>query len=529
MISQTHENQEKELWSVLAHHKGIGNAYLTILFEKPDEPSRLIDPSIDEIDCEPAYPHPLAKFYRKYGRQILEPGQSVFLPYGASVPVIDDPIVTEEFNRRGIKVPSFALAGARDWYRLRPGRLTVGILTAGGNAPGINTVIDSIVKRHSLLATKAGAKQRGDGSICGVSFWGYRGGYTGLVESDRIPLHVRQTDEASLQPGSMLGIRRGLTPDQLAKQNSIAEREAQVQIAARLACGVSRDQLDILYVIGGNGTITGANALCEQLRVGKIFGRHHFPVRVVAAPKTMDNDVHFTDVTFGFRTTVQNAVDVIQRIHLEAETCGRIAVVELFGASSGFVALHASYASGEVDYVLIPEMIGTTAKEKERAIESATMRMAERFKSRGHALLVVAEGATVRLHTALGQFTHGSQEAKREAFDELVTCFRARLTTRLCKQMPHVFASQPKHLIRSTPADSSDVDLCKQTGKLMVDAALAGMGQCVVCLWHGRFVLVPMHLAAMQPKRVDISGYYFLSMVEKYLLDQKQNRKGRSR
>jgi 6-phosphofructokinase 1 len=405
------------------------------------------------------------------------------------------------------RFPVFKLAGARSKYRLDPKSQTIGILTAGGNAPGLNTVIDSVVKRHSLLATMVGVPGNRRGSARGLRIWGYEGGYVGLIEDKKLELNVHLTDKVSLQAGSLLKVQRGETPK---------DKQAQDRIAREMAKAVARDRLDILYVVGGNGTITAADQMCRYLAAVK--GQHRKPVRVVAAPKTMDNDVHFTDVTFGFRTTVENAVEVIKRIHLEAETCGRIAVVELFGAGSGFVALHASYASGEVDYVLIPEMMQGSLAEKKKELDRAVARLAARFKKKGHAILVVAEGATT-LASDLGGFIQGEQGAKQDAFAQLMNRLQQGLKKHFpSNQPPQFFTSQPRHLIRSTPPNSFDVDLCKQTGKLMVDTALAGMSRCVVSLWKNQFVLVPMKLATTGTKCVDVGGYYFLSMMEKYLL-----------
>jgi 6-phosphofructokinase 1 len=401
-------------------------------------------------------------------------------------------------------LPAFRLAGARKSYRLPFWPLKVGLLTAGGNAPGLNTMIDSIVKRHSILATLAGARETRDG-IEGLEIHGYLGGYNGLLAEEeserRLPLTVWKTDPISSHAGSILMAKRGEVP----KDGALSEK-----LAKRLAAAVKRDQLDILYVIGGNGTITGADALCEQLR--EIHGPNDFPVRVVAAPKTMDNDINYTDVTFGFRTTVNNANEILRRLHVEAETGGRIVVVELFGASSGFVALHAASASGETDYVLLPEMMGQTAEARRHELKTAAQLLARRFRRKKHAMLVVAEGASL-------PFQHGDAAGREKAFETLA----AELATELKHELgfnPPLLLNRPQHLIRSTPPNSFDTELCKQTGKLMVDTALAGFSRCLVSSWQGRFCLVPMSAAIARLKQVNLAGYYPLSMMEKYRIEK---------
>jgi len=241
---------------------------------------------------------------------------------------------------------------------------------------------------------------------------------------------------------------------------------------------------------------------------------------VVAGPKTMDRDLAFADVTFGFRTTVDAAEELILRMHAEAETLNRLAIVELFGADSGFVALHASYASGEVDYVLIPEMIDKRGLACE--VAKCVDRLAARIQRKQHAVLVVAEGASARWRAAT--FKHGQADLKAEAFAGLVAqitdALRQRLEADPSGPPPGggIFVNQPRHLIRSTPPNTFDIDLCKYTGKLMVDTALAGYTECSVNLWNGHYCIVPLEATTAKLAKVDPASYYFLSMFERYFL-----------
>jgi 6-phosphofructokinase 1 len=511
-MNEKSNKSDSALLEALRSQPEIQGTGWEILF---DQDGRLVDATVDELPGEPAHAHPMAAFYKEFANRTDGREEDFFMPYNAAVPIASEAGIAEAFSRANVKdrIPNFRLLGARRKYRLDPKRLVIGILTAGGNAPGVNTVIDSIVKRHSLLATKAGARTNHDGSIEGLSFLGYLGGYTGLRNGNATELRVTQTDKKSLTAGSMLGTERGEMPQARAAAKSIPVVAAQKEILQELAASVRRDQLDVLYVIGGDGTITAADGMCEALQ--ETVGKAGKPVRVLAAPKTMDNDVNFTDLTFGFRTCVENAVQCIKTIHVEAETCRRLAVLELFGGQSGFVALHASYASGEVDYVLIPEMMGNSENSSSQELDCAAHQLAYRYRKNGHALLVVAEGATTT-----ASLEHGNPSLKQSAF----AAFMARLEIWLQKLFPPpalppaILTSQPKHLIRGTAPNSADIDLCKQTGKLIVDAALSGFGRCVLCRWRGSFVAVPMALCTAHLKRVDIRSYYFLSMWEKYLL-----------
>jgi len=490
------------IYDGLGSNRKVGGEYWKLLF---DANGAIIRSDLDELETEACHAHPLVGFYRDFAHRTGREETDLFVPYGTTVPVINDIGVLEAFVDLGEfrNMPVFRLAAARSQYRLDPRRLTIGILTAGGNAPGINTVIDSIVKRHSLLATLLGAKKRSDGAVEGLHFRGYVGGYTGLLDGKQMELTVAITDAVSVAAGSLLKMQRGQTPTD---EN---ERRA---LASRMAEAVRRDMLDILYVVGGNGTIRAADAVAGAL--GDAVGPQGHRVRVLAAPKTMDNDINFTDVTFGFRTTVNSAVELLRRIHLEAESCCRIGIAELFGAGSGFVALHAASGTGDADYVLIPEMMGTTEQERQAELQRAAKHLVERFGKKNHALLVAAEGASLS-----EQFKHGASASKKHAFEEMVVQLVDFMKQAGCPEPP-VFTSRPQHLIRSIPPDPFDIDLCKQTGKLLVDSALAGFGRCVVSLWQGRFCLVPMSLAVAQLKQVNITGYYAASVMEKYHLPQ---------
>ncbi len=465
--------------------------------------------TLDGLPAKPKYEHPLKKlYYQRMGKVFRGRWGEIFLPETASVWVLPDPDVYDVFSRIGQadRFPRFLLAGARARYRLNPKRLNVGLLVAGGSAPGLNQVIDSIVKRHSLLATFAAAGKAGRLRGAGdpprtLRIWAYYGGYSGVLAKDTVELTHSITDKCALDPCCFLKCLR------TEKSDEVIERVAR-DIASQ------KQRFNILYVIGGEGTHTAA------LKIGRKLDRLNFGRRpvIVAGPKTMDRDLHFADTTFGFQTTVDEATELILRMHAEAETLNRLAIVELFGANSGFVALHAAYASGEVDYVLIPEMMEARGAAEE--VKNCVNRLATRIRKKGHAVLVVAEGASLRWVNSI--FQHGAQAEKEQSFDSLTKHIVGALKPYTkSPKWPRgfgVFTNMPRHLIRSTKPNTFDIDLCKETGKLMVDTALAGFTDCSVNLWHGQYVLVPLEATTACLSRVDIAGYYFLSMWERYLL-----------
>jgi 6-phosphofructokinase 1 len=190
-------------------------------------------------------------------------------------------------------------------------------------------------------------------------------------------------------------------------------------------------------------------------------------------------------------------VAFIRTVHWEAETQNRIAVIELFGAGSGFVALHAGFLSGEADFIMIPEFEFT-----EKQIFS---HFDKRLKKRDHAVLVVAEGA-------LREFQHGDETQKEDAFGNFVNKLKARFPKYGLVDV------RPRHLIRGTRPESFDLDLAKYTGYLMADTALAGYTNCSVQLWQGSYVLVPLPTAVARLGKVQSWSPYFWYMAQRYLL-----------
>lgn len=419
--------------------------------------------------------------------------RSAFVPYEASIPAVHDWEVINIFIEQKCLdlLPRFSVAGERKRYLLEPTNVTVGILIAGGSAAGLNMVTDSIVKRHFALATQL----VGRNGKHNVKILGYLGGYVGLGKKKKVLLaparsamaqaaeypsdqEIWYTDEWATEAGVRLKVDR--------EKPEVTE-EAQKARAREYARIINEECLDILYVIGGNGTLSWAAKICHAL--AEIAPQRQLVV--IGGPKTMDNDVNFTDVTFGFRTAVDNAAKFICTIHTSAKSQDRLGVIELFGAASGFVALHAGYVSGEADYVMIPELYPDEGEVLDY--------LEKRMQKNGHAVLVVAEGA-------LTEFRHGDAQQKEEAFNNFLKKVRQRFK---------VADVRARYLIRDTPPNSFDLDLCKWSGKLMVDTALAGFTNCSVNLWQGDYVLVPFETATCQLKQVVPWSYYLQTLLDR--------------
>jgi phosphofructokinase-like protein len=226
--------------------------------------------------------------------------------------------------------------------------MRVGVLTGGGDCPGLNAVIRAVVRK--------GVKQHG------FEFVGYRDGWRGPLEGVTMELGVEQCRGILPRGGTILGSSR---------TNPFKVENGVELIKQNLA----DDGVDALVAIGGEDTLGVATKLSE------------LGVDVVGVPKTIDNDLSGTDFTFGFDTAVNIATEAIDRLHTTAESHHRVLVVEVMGRHAGWIALHAGIAGG-ANIVLIPEQ-PFDIEEVCRLIES-------RFESRYAPILVVSEGAMPR-------------------------------------------------------------------------------------------------------------------------------------
>ncbi len=475
--------------------QGTGWAYL---FDQENQP---IDARVERLDGPPTFSRPHREHYKALARRIGVSETEIFVRDQTDVPACEDSRVAAVFASKGggVRLPRFEVLGEREKYRLDPSRLGIGILTQGEMAPGYNIVIDSIVKRHAMLSTsiEGGERKNPDGTSIGLKLSGFTDGFAGLGRQLPVELKVRETDKLALMPGSALR----LNPEASESINMDALREA-----------VGQHGIDILYVIGDRNAMIMADRACEALQ--KSAGPAEELVRVVGAPVTIEDDVAFTDTSIGFHTAVANAVEFIQRVHSEAEACRYLAVIVLPGQYSGSLAMHSAYASGNVDYALLPEMLTTKESERKEEFERAANLLVRRFRNKHHALAVLAQQVG-------GE--SGRQEGGRgtaSVLDRFLETLRDRLARE--PSGPDGWAgrivTRHAYCVGSSAPLPCDVDLGKLTGKLMVDAALSGLSRCIVCQWQGRFVAVPMGFAIGRPKTVDLGSYGPRTMSEKYIL-----------
>ena len=224
--------------------------------------------------------------------------------------------------------------------------MRIGILTGGGDCPGLNAAIRAVVKRGT--------------TVHGHSIVGFRNGWRGFLDGDAIPLDRNDVQGTLVQGGTMLGTARCHPHEE---QGGLARAQEVVEA----------ERLDAIICIGGDGSLTAA------ARVGETG------VPVIGIPKTIDNDVVGTDVSIGFDTAMMIATEAIDRLHSTAESHNRVMVVELMGRNCGWIAVSAGIAGG-ADIILAPE--------EPFDIDKVAKSIRHRHRSsRGFSIVAVAEGA----------------------------------------------------------------------------------------------------------------------------------------
>jgi len=254
-----------------------------------------------------------------------------------------------------------------------------------------------------------------------------------------------------------------------------------------------------LFAVGGDGTLRGAQAIAEEIR------QRGLKIGVIGIPKTIDNDISFVERSFGFETAASEAVKAIDVAHTEARGARNgIGLVKLMGRESGFIAVFASLAQSDVNFCLIPEVPFTM----EKLLES----LRARLQSRGHAVIVVAEGAGQEL-VGDNQVRDASGNVK---FNDIGLYLRDRINayfkqTGMEATLKYI---DPSYTIRGVPANAYDSAFCLLLGQNAVHAGLAGRTNMVVGYWMNTFTHVPITLAVSERKKVDPKSWVWSSVLK---------------
>lgn len=370
---------------------------------------------------------------------------------------------TKDTDHDGV-ILSFEQAGPREMIFFEPGRTTVGIVTCGGLCPGLNDIIRGLVNQC--------AQHYGITKV-----YGFRYGYEGLVQRlGHVPLILRPESvaEAHNFGGTMLGSSRG-PQDPVDMVDTLEDM------------GV-----DILFVIGGDGTLRGAAQIVQEIT------RRGLKKAVVGIPKTIDNDIMFLDKSFGFETAFAEAVRAVKCAFTEAKgAVNGVGIVKLMGRDSGFITCFAALAGNNVDYVLIPEV--SFALDGPRGLLE---NLRHRLLKRGSAVIVVAEGAGQPLMEAP---TGGTDASGNQRYGDIGLFLKDRISA-FCKERKmavNLKYIDPSYIVRSVPANAHDNVYCSRLAQSAVHAAVAGKTGMLVGRWLGSYVNLPLELVIKGRRKVD--------------------------
>ena len=362
---------------------------------------------------------------------------------------------------------SFEQAGPRRKIFFDPAETTAAFVTCGGLSPGLNNVIRS---GFLELTHNYGVKR-----VLGI-----RNGYAGLnPDSGLEPILMTQPMVENIHHlgGTVLGSSRGMHE------------------VALLVDSLEAREIDILFCIGGDGTQRGAHQIQQEV------ARRGLPKSIIGIPKTIDNDVPFVELSFGYLTALEVASHVLQGAHVEATGAPNgVGLVKLMGRHAGFIAAGAAIASQDANFVLIPEV--PFPLEGPGGFLEALER---RILTRGHALVVVAEGAGQ--HLILGE-NDDKDASGNVRFKDVGIFLRDRIQQHFAERKLELNLKyiDPSYAIRSVPANAWDRILTDRMARAAVHAAMAGKTDAMMGFWNQEIVHVPISAAASHHKETSLEN-----------------------
>jgi len=376
----------------------------------------------------------------------------------------------KEYYNSGIEPPRFEVAGPREKIYFDPSKLKCGVVTCGGLCPGLNDVIRAIVLG---LFYHYGVK----------TVFGFRYGFEGLsYRYGHAPFELNPEMVKDIQKmgGSILSSSRG--PQDIPEMVDTLERM----------------NVGILFTIGGDGTLRGAQAVSEEI------ARRGIKIAVIGIPKTIDNDISYVQSSFGFETAVAESRVAIESANTEANGARNgMGLVKLMGREAGFIAAYATLANSDVNYCLIPEMPFT--------LEGLLRTLKERLERRGHAVIVVGEGAGQNLIQETGE----KDASGNIRFGDIGLFLKDRINRYFKEQGIEVNLKyiDPSYTIRSLPANPRDSGFCLQLGHNAVHSGMTGRTNMLVGYWRGAFTHVPIKIAVSSRKRIDPDGRFWSTVL----------------
>ncbi|MDQ1288973.1 MAG: 6-phosphofructokinase 1 [Actinomycetota bacterium] len=373
------------------------------------------------------------------------------------------------------ELPGFEPSVARRKIYFDPAKTRAGIVTCGGLCPGLNNVIRGLVQQLT--------NQYGVHSVIG-----FRNGYQGFIASyghSVVELTPELVQGIEDRGGTILGTSRGQ------------------QDPEEVVDCLERMNVNILFVIGGDGSMRGAIKIAQAAR------ERGLKIAVIGVPKTIDNDIPLIDHSFGFQTAIDEAARFLQAAHTEALSAPNgVGLVKLMGREAGFIACYAALASGDADYVLIPEVPFQLDGD-----DGFLAHVRRRIAERGRVVIVLAEGAG---QEHVPEPSRGLDASGNLKFHDIGTFIKERLIADFAAAgVPlNIRYFDPSYAIRSVPANSFDSVHCLRLAHGAVHAGMSGRTATVVGRYHGRLVNVPMSLIVSDRKKVDQGSDLWQSVLE---------------
>jgi len=371
---------------------------------------------------------------------------------------------------------SIEVAGPRENIFFDPVQTKAAIVTCGGLCPGINDVIRAIIME---LFYRYGVK-----NAVGIKY-----GFQGLI-----PKYGHQ----------VMDLTPDLVKDIHSSGGSILSSSRGMQETVEMVTTLKRMNVDILFCIGGDGTMRGARFIADEIT------RRNLNISIIGIPKTIDNDLTLIQKTFGFDTAISEAVKVIQCAHVEAKGAPMgIGLVKIMGRLSGHIAAGAALAQGDVNFVLIPEV--PFDMNGERGFLNA---LEKRLHKSGHCVILVAEGAGQDIIRKDNEAMEKDASGNIRLLDvgsflkmQIEEYFKIKGIEVNLKYI------DPSYTIRSVPANASDSIYCGALGQYAVHAGMAGKTSMLVGLIKDEYVHLPF-LMVSSGSKVNPEGNIWMRVLE---------------
>lgn len=367
------------------------------------------------------------------------------------------------------------LAGPREKLYYDPRATRAAIVTCGGLCPGLNDVIRAIVLTLHF--------SYGCTDILGIRY-----GYEGLnpaFQHTPMQLNPERVNRIHELGGTILGSSRG------------------AQEVSVMVDWLENNGIDILFTIGGDGTLRAAHKIAEEI------DRRGLHRSVIGVPKTIDNDINHLAKSFGFESAFDAAAEAIRTAHVEAHGARNcVGLVKVMGRHSGFIAANATLANRDVNFCLIPEVDFDLDGE-----QGLLNQLRKRLAKRGHAVIVVAEGAGQKF---FDDGNRGTDKSGNRKLGDIGLFLKEKISDYFnsINMEMNIKYIDPSYIIRSVPATANDSVFCGFLGQMAAHAGMAGKHDAMVAVWNNMFTHLPLTAAIDRRKTVDPAKKLWHSVLE---------------